>query len=304
MAQQLTPEMAENVQAMMANVETAYRQTNATRTALSMLISAGRATCNDVKLYNLRVKAVYAYQASVAGIIRANGGSPPTVPAPIYVGWRGVQGDAFANVDCSAAQMRGWSRALGRVGDYYVNPNEVEWRQGALPADNTTVSQVVAAAGNAAVSAGLGAAPLLAAIPIILIGIIVIVTSVILLKIVEALTDVPGKVETTKQVAIQAEQHRLTLEARAKCYGDCVATGKDATECAKSCDRMLPKFVATYPGGGWGLFGTVAGVAVLGLAVYAGVRYVRAGDGGRSRSHALTTRQKADAIDADYSEAA
>lgn len=312
MAQQITQEMADNVQAMMANVESAYRQTNAARTALSTLIAAGAATCRDVQLYNLQVSAVYAYQASVAGIIRANGGSPPTVPAPTYVGWRGVSGDAFANVDCGSAQMRGWSPRTGFLGapnDYFVNPSDVEWRQGALPSDNALVSQVVARAGNAAVAAGqLGALPLLAAVPIIIIGVIVIVAATIILKIVEALTDIPGKRETTRQVAIQAEQHRMTLEARASCQTACVNTGKDPTECAKACTRSLPDFVAKFPGGGWGIAGTVAGVAVVGLVAYAGYRYVSAGGGLPSftrggGSRALTQRQKDEAIDAEYDEA-
>jgi hypothetical protein len=313
MAQQLTQQMATDIQAMMANVQVGYEQTNAARTALSTLISSGVATCRDVQLYNLQVKAVYAYQASVAGIIRANGGAPPSVPAPIYVGWRGVAGDAFANVDCNAAQMRGSapvSPTLGAPNNFYINPQQVEWRQGALPSDNTVVSQVVAAAGNAAVTAGqLGAVQLLAVIPIIIIGIIVIVAATIVLKIVEALTDIPGKRETTKQVAIQAEQHRMTLEARAACQTACVAAGKDPIECAKGCTRSLPDFVAKFPGGGWGIFGTVAGVAVLGLAAYAGFKYVKAGGGGRAHSgggvkYALTQRDKDRAIDADYDEVA
>lgn len=311
MAQQITEAQGAAVQQMMAYVESAYRNANAARTALSMLIAAGAATCTDIRTYNLQVKAVYAYQASVAGIIRANGGQAPTVPAPIYVVYKGIAGEQAANIDCGAAQLRGW--AANGLGDYRVNPAQVEWRQEAMPSDTQLVARVVAQAGNAAVAAGGLGNPLLAAIPIIIIGVIVIVAAVIVLRIVEALTDIPGKKETTKQIAMQAEQHKLTLEARASCYTACTAAGKDPVECAKACDRLTPSFVAKYPGGGWGIFGTVAGVAVLGLVVYAGYRYASAGGGmkyggwntGGGHHKALPAgRDNADAIDAEYEERA
>lgn len=309
MAQQLTPELADAVRAMMDNVEAAYRQTNAMRTSLSVLMAAGQATCTDIRTYNLQVKAVYAYQASVAGIIRANGGQAPSVPAPIYVTYKGVAGDQAANIDCSGGQLRGW-RPTG-LGDYFVDPRHVTWKQEALPSDNQTVAQIVAQAGTNAVAAGqlqgpLGIAPL-AVVVIIIVSIAVTVFAAIMLKVVEALTDIPGKKETTRQIALQAEQHRQTLDQRAACYTDCVNRGKDPAECAKNCARLTPDFKPTIASGGLGIFGTILGVAVVGGLVFVGWKVVAprlrgklaAGRGGAHRA-----LPEPDVIDAEYTERA
>jgi len=297
----LTPEQAAQIQAMMANVEEAHRAVVTSRTALSALIAGGKATCTDVRTYNLLAKAVYAYQASVAGIIRANGGAAPAIPPPLYVAWKGVSGEAAISVDCS--QLRG---AVGNgLGDYYVPPERVEWKQEATPADVQVVNQVVAAVGKVQVQPSngrLGFAPL-AAIPIILIGIVVIVIAAIVLKIVEALKDIPAKIETTKQVAIQAKQHQAVLDRRQACYADCANRGGDAIQCAKACDRLNPSFKPTLPSTGWGWLGTLAALGVLGLVGYGGYRFLRGrqyGGGGR----ALPGRSDLPVLDAEYSERA
>jgi len=309
----LTPELAANVQGMMANVEQAFRQLTLAKTALSALLNAGRATCNDVKTYNLQVKAVYAYQASVASIIKASGGAAPPIPPPVYVAYKGVAGDQAINIDCS--QLQGVVR--NNLGDAYVPPDKVEWREGALPSDTITVQQVTAAANAAVVQAQtqaqLAAAPLLALIPIIIVGIVVIVAGYIILKIVEALKDIPAKRETTRQIAIQAEQHRANLEQRQACYTDCTSKGKDPIECAKACDRLTPGFKPVLPEATT-IWGTVISVAVLGLIGYAGYRawqggvFSNRGGGGSvdGNRYALPygVNHDDDVIDAEYEERA
>lgn len=317
MAQQLTPELAAAVQAMMDNVEAAYKQTNAMRTSLSVLMAAGQATCTDVKTYNLQVKAVYAYQASVAGIIRANGGQAPSVPAPIYVTYKGVTGDQAANIDCASGQLKGWRPVVHGdrfLGDYFVDPRHVTWKQEALPSDHQTVAAIVAQAGNNAVAAGqlqgpLGIAPLVV-VAIVIVSIAVVVLAVVVLKITEALGDIFGKKETTRQIALQADQHRQMLDQRAACYTDCVNRGKDPTECAKSCARLTPEFKPTIASGGLGIFGTILGVAVVGGLVFVGWKVVAprlrgklaAGRGGGGGAHRALPEP--DVIDAEYTERA
>lgn len=306
---ELTPELVANIQGMMANVETAYRQVNRAKTALSALMNAGRATCNDVKTYNLQVKAVYAYQASVASIIRANGGAVPPIPPPVYVAYKGIAGDQAINIDCSSAQMRG----PDGVPAVFVRPDQVEWREGATSSDTAVIQQLTAAAQAAVVQGNqtLGAAPLLAAIPIIIVGIVVVVAGYIVLKIVEALKDVPAKRETTRQIAIQAEQHSANLEKREKCYADCASRGGDPIACAKSCDRLIPSFSPTLPGGGWGVIGTIIGIGIIGLVGYAGYQAWQGGmfdasryDRRRSLPRGKYEIDRDNAIDADYAERA
>lgn len=306
---ELTPELAQNVQGMMANVEAAYRQVNKAKTALSALMAAGRATCNDVKTYNLQVKAVYAYQASVASIIKANGGSAPPIPPPVYVAYKGVPGDQAINIDCSSAQMKGPDGQPA----VFVKPDQVEWREGATPSDLAVVQQLTTAAQAAIVQGNqtLGAAPLLAAVPIIIVGIVVVVAGYIVLKIVEALKDVPAKRETTRQIALQAEQHSANLEKREKCYADCAQRGGDPVACAKACDRLIPGFAPTLPGGGWGVLGTLVGIGIVGIVAYAGYRAWQGGmfdvsqhDRRRSLPRGKYEIDKDNAIDAEYEERA
>lgn len=306
---ELTPELAANVQGMMANVEAAYRQLNRAKTALSALMNAGRATCNDVKTYNLQAKAVYAYQASVASIIRANGAAAPPIPPPVYVAYKGVPGEQAINIDCST-QING---AAPSVNGVFVDPAKVEWREGATPSDTAVIQQLTTAAQAAVVQGNqtLGAAPLLAAIPIIIVGIVVVVAGYIVLKIVEALKDVPAKRETTRQIAIQAEQHSANLEKREKCYADCASRGGDPVACAKACDRLIPDFKPTLPGGGWGVIGTIIGIGIVGIVAYAGYQAWQGGmfdvsnhDRRRSLPRGRYTVDKDNAIDAEYEERA
>lgn len=311
MAQQLTPELANAVQAMMNNVEAAYKQTNAMRTSLSVLMAAGQATCTDVRTYNLQVKAVYAYQASVAGIIRANGGQAPTVPAPIYVTYKGVTGDQAANIDCAGGQLKGWRPVVrdGQfLGDYFVDPRHVAWRQEALPSDHQTVAQIVAQAGDNAVAAGqlqgpLGLAPLVV-VAVVIVGVVIGVVAAIVLRIVEALTDIPGKKETTRQIALQAEQHRQMLDQRAACYTDCVNRGQDPTACAKSCARLASDFNPVIASGGLGIFGKLLGVAVVGGLAFVGWKLLAPRLGRRSAPGGGARRALPEpgVIDAEYTE--
>jgi hypothetical protein len=273
----LTPQQIQGIQAIAAQVETAHREITRSRTYLSILINAGRATCTDVKTYNLLAKSTYFYQKSMADTIRGSGGQPPEVSPPLYVGWKGVSGDQFANVDCSTAQLAGAGVPNG-LGDFFIDPMRVEWRSGALPSDQQAIAQMFAGVQlmpEGANPNGLGNPLLVAVVPVIIWGVIITITGYIVLKIVEVFKDVPGKVEYTRQTAIAAERHRATLEARAKCLTDCAAAGKDPIACAKSCAKVLPDYHAPSPySGGIGIFGWVLGAILVGGAAWVGWRLV------------------------------
>lgn len=277
MSSTLTQQNINDVQALTANVDAAYRALIRSRTALSYLINAGQATCNDVKSYNLMVKATFFYQKSIADIIRASGGTPPAVQQPYYVAYKGRSGEDAVNIDCSSAALAGW-RPTG-LGDYFINPKDVEWKVGPTPSDTAAIGQVV---GRLAKDTGLGNPLLAVAVPIILWGIVIAVTGLIILKIVEALTDVPGKREYTRQVQIAAERHAATLEARQKCVADCTAAGKDYNICARDCSRLNPGFSPPSPAFSLGLIGKIViGVAAIGGLLLVGtVVYRKATEGG------------------------
>lgn len=310
----LTEQQVADVQAMMANVEAAFRENTRARTALSGLLAAGRATCEDVRSYNLATKAVYAYQASVAGIIRASGGDAPTIPPPIYIAWRGVPGDQAVDIDCASTQLRGAGLGAATDGGVFINPTAVEWRAAPTSTDTATVAQAVAAAQQSLATqptgnAGLGFIPAL--ITIIVYGIIIYVTVKAVTSLIDSIRGVPEKREQTRQMAVQREAHRESLEKRWACYTDCTTRGRDPVECAKACDRLTPGFKPVIPGGGLGLVGTVAGVAIFGLVVYAGWRFVASGGADRRRHapaggggrRALPSHRD-EVIDAEFTETA
>ena len=56
---ELTATQAQQLQTIAAQVEVAWREITKTRTSLSFLIQSGRATCNDIKTYNLLAKSTY-----------------------------------------------------------------------------------------------------------------------------------------------------------------------------------------------------------------------------------------------------
>lgn len=262
----LTPQQAAELQALAANVEQAYREITRMRTALSYLVNAGRATCSDVRTYNLFAKSTYFYQKSMSDLIRGAGGSAPVVQEPLYVAWKGMSGEAAINIECGQVQ------GPGGFGEAYVDASKVEWRAGATPNDTQAIQQFLTGAGVATppVNGQLGLTPI-GVIGIIIVGVFVTIAGYIALKLVEAFTGLPQRIEHTRQTAIAAERHKATLEARAKCLADCTAAGKDPAACAKGCDKALPGF--RMPAfSGMGIFGWVLGAVVVGGLVWLGYR--------------------------------
>jgi hypothetical protein len=263
------------VQELTANVEEAYKALQRSRTALSALITAGQATCNDIKTFNGVVKSTYFYQKAIAGIVRATGEWTLEIPDPIYVSYKGKTGDAAVNMDCGIAQLQGW-RPTG-LGDFYVNPAHVEWRTGATPSDLAGVQAVIAKAKASNPPTGqLGLAPLaLLAGKIILYSIIFAVAGYTIVKIIDAFGDIVGRKHQARITAIAAAQHAATLEARAKCLADCTKAGKPYLECAKACARLNPEFKTPADEGFLsGILGKVVmGAVVLGV-IFVGYKVV------------------------------
>lgn len=265
----LTAQQAQQLQAIAAQVEVSWREISKSRTALSYLIQAGRATCTDIKTYNLIAKASHYYQRSMADTIRAAGGQAPEVHPPVYIAYRGKSGDDAVNWDCSSGALAGCVPDGG--GDYFVNASVAEWRSGMLPSDVQAIQQTIGRVSFADKPGDLGN-PVAAIIAIVIVGIVVSVVGYIALKIVEVLGDLPQKVEYTKQMAITSERHRATMEARAKCLADCQAQGKDAIACSKACAKVFPDYKAPGSSGGFGILGWVLGVTLVGGLAYLGWR--------------------------------
>lgn len=315
----LTKEQANDVQEMLNAVEAAYKANEKCRTALSGLILAGRATCQDVSTYNLSTRGIYAYQSSVAAIIRATGGQAPVIPPPRYIGWKGVQGAAAIDIDCSSPQMRGLGTIRDAAGDTYVNPAKVEWIVGATDEDKATAAQAAAwiAKSNAAGAqlGNLGLPPAVIVVVAILATITVTIAAYAVIKIAEYFSGAGVAKEQVKMMAVQRAAWQDMTEKRWACYQDCVNRGTAPEDCGRTCDRLVSEFKPNIPGGGLGIVGTLAGVAVFGLLVYGGYRFVSrggldrmrsgggGGGGGGGRRALPAGVSDEDVIDAEYAEA-
>lgn len=266
---ELTATQAQQLQQIAAQVEVAWRNISSSRTALSFLIQSGKATCTDIKTYNLLAKSTYYYQRSMADTIRGAGGQAPEVHPPVYIAYQGKSGDDAVNIDCSQGPLHGW--VPDGLGDFYVNPAQVEWRAGMTPSDVTAIQQALAGVSFADRPNQLGLGPA-AIVALIIVGIVVSVIGYIALKIAEVLGNLPQKVEYTKQMSITAERHRATMDARAKCLADCQNQGKDAIACAKACAKVFPDYKPPSQGSGFGLLGWILGGGLVVGAIYLGWR--------------------------------
>lgn len=262
-----TQEQADNLKALADNIEVIWRTLQRSKRALSVLTNAGRATCTDVLTYNQQVEYTYTYQRTLADLIKLNGGSPPSVPLPLYVAWKGKTGDAALRVDCATAQLSG-AQPTGS-GDYYVGADKVEWVTAETQASKNAIDEVMARA--RAQAAGqrqpgqLGFPFVAAALFVLIVGVTVAIAAVAIRPIVDALSGVSARKEQSRQVAVTAERHAATLEARSKCYDDCLAKGKEPTICARDCSRLNPVFTPPAWATG-GLFGKVLiGAVIIGV---------------------------------------
>lgn len=275
----LTQDQSAALQRITGNVENGYQAMVRSKTALSVLIAAGKATCQEVRAYNLYTTAIYNFQKATLATMRGAGQSdvPEKPPAPVYVMWKGVTGDKALNIDCAQAQMAGAIQAP--TSDFYVNASMVEFRVGSDTADAVpiaTISQLVAAAkqntaAEAQAQPGLGAVPL---VTIVIVGIIVALAAAVAVALTYLYSDLKAREEETKQIAIQATQYEKTLAARATCFDSCISHSNSPDDCTKACAKTLPEFDPSYrPQTSWGLFATIGVVAVAAIGGVIAYRY-------------------------------
>jgi hypothetical protein len=276
----LTQDQSAALQRITGNVESGYQSMARAKTALSALIAAGKATCHEVRAYNLYTTAIYNFQKATLQTLRGAGQTdvPALPPLPVYVAWRGITGDKAINIDCAQAQMQGATPTP--AGDFYVGANMVEFRVGTDTTDSVpiaTISQLVNAAKKdpsaQAPPPGLGAVPL---VTIIIIGLVVALTAVVAVALTYLYSDLKAREEETKQITIQAAQYERTLAARASCLEQCLDKGNSPDDCTKACAKTLPSFDPSYrPDNNWGLFATIGAVAVVGVLGVVGYKIWR-----------------------------
>lgn len=273
-------DQAKQLKTIADNLEVTWQSLRRAAANIAGLLQAGRATCDEVRAYNLWAVAVYNTQRGMLATLRANGeqGVPELPPAPTLFTWKGVAGADAWKIDCGneATTLSGaMKKALKGPTDttQYLSTNEVNivtQDQFLTQPDNApSFAQLIALQQQRAQEgvAGLGVAWSV----VILIAGITIGVGIGLAAIMSYLKSSDIQEANTKQTALQAEAFANYTNARLTCYSSCTASGKSTEECVATCAKLVDKPKFTFPGapnGKWGMlqwigFTVVAGAGTL-----------------------------------------
>lgn len=240
------------------------------------LLQLGKATCDEVKAYNLWALAIYNTQRGMLASLRAGGepNVPDLPPAPTLFAWRGMRGQDAVNFDCTN-QPKSLSGLMGRVlkgpddKAVYVSSQDVEvvtqdqflFNPEAAPSFKTLL-QIQAA--REQTGAGVGIAGVLIAIAGIAIAV-----SVAIASIMSYLKESGAQEERVKETQAQADAFANYTNARLQCLATCQKGGQSAEDCIAYCKRLIAEPKIKVPGQDepWGLLQWLGFTAVTGFGL-------------------------------------
>lgn len=235
------PDLAQ-IKKITDNLEASYQSLNRAALSLTTLVRAGRATCDEVRVYNLYALSMYASQRGMLSALRAAG--EPNVPAlppnPTLFAWKGISGAQAYNVTCDG-KPGSLSGLMGRVlkgpadGAVYVSSDQINVERGAPPSDVKVPS--LAALVQAQAASGLGNPIVL----IVIIAAIAVTISVGLYALFSFLTENAIQVETSDRMRVSSAAYEKFIGARAACVSQCLTKGESMVNCVAACDSLIPK---------------------------------------------------------------
>lgn len=263
------------------NLESTYLALNSAVTALTALVQTGRATCDEVKAYNLWALALYNTQRGMLTTLRTAGEQNiPALPrSPTLFVWRGVAGADAWKIDCGAP-VSGLSDAMNRAlrgpqpNSVYLSANEIEvYTQNPSTFSPSQAPSLASLVPSGPIAGALGLAPLIWLI-------IIAGATYAVVKGIEALgaylTENSIQEETSARMETSARAYTQYISARAACMADCLSHGGTTSSCTSSCEALIPKpnlvVDAARKAEGLGFWGTIGLVLV---AVGGGVAAVK-----------------------------
>ena len=241
------------IKAITSNLESTYNNLRRSASSISGLLAVGRATCDELKVYNLWALATYNAQRGMLATLRNAGENVPTLPTyPTLFAWRGQAGTNAINFDCSGQESSLSGLAENRAGrrvraramkralsgpdaqTVYVSSDQVE-AVTVDQADYDTASGPSFA--DLANQGQLGIAPI---VILIIAGLSVAVYFAID-AIAAYLTESDIQRETTERTAIQSQAFATYTQARLSCYADCTGRGGTTEACVDTCARLVDK---------------------------------------------------------------
>lgn len=224
------------------DLEATYQSLRHTAANIQSLLNAGRATCDEIKAYNLWALAIYNTQRGMLTALRASGEpNIPELPAyPTLFMWRGVAGADAWRIDCNATQqgLTGALRDAMNPGPnvIYLSTQEVETfseDQSAIPANTPNLSTLVAVTQGSLGWVVLG---------LVIAGIVLAVTAAAgLYALANYWQEQSIQEETTARAKVQAVAFQQYTSARVGCYQDCLSRGYTQAQCTDVCSKLIDK---------------------------------------------------------------
>lgn len=264
---------SDRVKLITDQLEATYQNLRVAASNLSGLLNVGRATCDEIKAYNLWALATYNAQRGMLDTLRAEGeqGVPDAPEYPTLFAWNGLTGEDAVNFDCTGQESSlsgSMRRALSGpdAATIYLGLDKIKivttdqhvYSPEASPSFATLLAIQDARANP---QAGLGVVWVLIAIA----GIAISIT-VAIVALLNYLEKSNLQEETTKRTQAQSQAFAVFTAARLQCYSACKASGKSDADCVATCAKLVdaPKFDAPPGTAQWGLLQYVGATVVIG----------------------------------------
>lgn len=270
-------DQAQRLKTISDNLEATYQSMRRAGSNIAGLLQVGRATCDEVRAYNLWALALYNTQRGMLQTLRAGGeqGIPALPPAPTLFTWRGVTGADAWKVDCKG-QASSLSGLMGRVlrgpsdQTQFLSTNDMaittQDQFVYSPENSPSFKTLLQVQAMRAQNEGLGAIMLIIAIAGIAIAVSVAIAAVMHYLEVNEVQEA-----NTKQTQLQADAFANYTAARLACYADCTKSGKSTEQCVDICKSLVDKPNIKLPGqvSQWGLLQWTGATVLIGVGALA-----------------------------------
>jgi hypothetical protein len=267
---------ADRIKVITDQLEATYQNLRSAAANISGLLSVNRATCDEVKAYNLWALATYNAQRGILATLRAQGeANVPELPQyPTLFAWQGQEGEDAINIDCSGQESSlsgALSAAMRAPTDKTVflgldKVKVVTTDQFAYNPESSPSFSALLQTQNARM--GLGS-PI---VVLIVVAAIVVGVSIAISALMKYLDENALQEETTRRTQIQSDAFKVYTAARLQCYQTCTASGKSIDECVQTCQGLVDKPDIKIPCIGpqcadqkWGILQWVGFTVVVGL---------------------------------------
>lgn len=281
-----TQQQIDDLKTVTDNIETTYQSLRRIAANLSVLLAAGRATCDEIKAYNLYALSVYNTQRGMLTQLRASGAEAPELPPyPTLFTWKGQTGENAWKIDCTAAGMAGAGMtlsdalraAIAPTGPHtrYLSSNEIQIvtsdRNVFAPAGSVPTLPELAKMGAGLQGSGeLGDLGFPVVLVIIIAAAAIAITAVIAYEISQWLTERDIQKETTERTKIQAQAFEQYTKARSDCYSSCMDQMHDTAKCTATCTALVDKPDIKIDSARGGSSSWLSTVGIIALAAGAG----------------------------------